>query len=499
MSRLDGKDAPRHRAVRAVLRKACCALTGAALGLGLAATPASPSAPAVTPEERAAAVVRPAVVYIEITWTGWVRDQRDGQLWLTRSTDLTFTCSGFLVNPDGYIVTAGHCVDPGVEGAGMAFFEDIADEYVAAGNVSNRATFVQEIMQNSVIEGRVAGVPPERRIYVQRGVVRSGLTDGEAVPARFVGFSKNSEGDVAVIKIDRSKLPAVELAPRGDPPIGTSILAVGYPSSAATVSDTTLEPTNKDGKISTRRTVGGLPFYEISASTSKGMSGGPVVDMEGRVVGLVSFAPAAETQSFNFIAASTLIAEQLTRYGVKNELGPIDQLYRTGLNQFWAGNYKGAMGSFDGVLAQVPSHQQAAEFRARALDARQQDGGGGTGALPVALAVAILVAAGVVAARLVSRRRAGGGGVESPAPPMSVPAPGPQAVAAPAAWSQIATPRDGQRAGPAPAPPVAPAAGPESEANVVTTPVPDVRFCWSCGAEVHAGASFCSACRASLR
>ena len=61
----------------------------------------------------------------------------------------------------------------------------------------------------------------------------------------------------------------------------------------------------KNGQISARRTLDGKPYYEISAAASQGMSGGPLVDVDGRVLGLVTAAPDGETQSFNLATAST--------------------------------------------------------------------------------------------------------------------------------------------------------------------------------------------------
>ncbi|MGB8385462.1 MAG: S1C family serine protease [Dermatophilaceae bacterium] len=46
----------------------------------------------------------------------------------------------------------------------------------------------------------------------------------------------------------------------------------------------------------------GLPFLQFNAATSSGMSGGPVINTQGEVVGTVSFNPSGETQSFNFAA-----------------------------------------------------------------------------------------------------------------------------------------------------------------------------------------------------
>ena len=59
------------------------------------------------------AYTQPSVVYIGSTWTGYVYDTYN-KLYLNNGKPFTldFQCTGFVVNPDGYIATAGHCVDP---------------------------------------------------------------------------------------------------------------------------------------------------------------------------------------------------------------------------------------------------------------------------------------------------------------------------------------------------------------------------------------------------
>ena len=73
--------------------------------------------PQVNPEERAAAMIRPAVMYLATQASGQVR-LPSGQMLshFGEGSDIpfvaTWNCTGFVVNPDGWVATAGHCVDP---------------------------------------------------------------------------------------------------------------------------------------------------------------------------------------------------------------------------------------------------------------------------------------------------------------------------------------------------------------------------------------------------
>ena len=76
-----------------------------------ASTPPSPAPTAsATPLERVAAYVEPSVVYEEIDWSGTVHEHLHNKGFLNNGKPFTvsYQCTGFVVNPAGYIATAGH-------------------------------------------------------------------------------------------------------------------------------------------------------------------------------------------------------------------------------------------------------------------------------------------------------------------------------------------------------------------------------------------------------
>jgi serine protease Do len=279
-----------------------------------------------TPEEMAAAVVRPSIVYLDIYWSAYVQDHEGDWLNEGNPYEFAFSCTGFVVNPNGYIATAGHCVDDGLEGAaGVAILYGV-DEWIANGWASEdqRADLTEIAYANWHVEGGGTDTPADRTVYAQHGVAVSGMTSGQAWPARVVEALPVSEGDVALLKVEETNLPTILLASDADVAIGTSILSVGYPASSDWVTDATYEPTYKDGKISSKKTREGglLPVYEISAAVSPGMSGGPTVNTEGDVIGVNSFGILGEPQAFNFLSPSSLVLEMMSRNGSRERTRP---------------------------------------------------------------------------------------------------------------------------------------------------------------------------------
>jgi len=139
--------------------------------------------------------------------------------------------SGFVISPDGYIMTNYHVVESGLEG----------------------------------------------EITVQ-------LKDGRKFPAAVAGADKKS--DIAVLKIDAENLPVVELGDSDTAKVGQFAFAVGAPYdlpytftvgviSAKGRDDLTLSQTYEE-------------YIQTDASIHPGNSGGPLCDLDGRVIGVNS-------------------------------------------------------------------------------------------------------------------------------------------------------------------------------------------------------------------
>ena len=382
-----------------VLAAGAAALTLTLVGAGpaLAATPTPAPSPAAapqqaTPTERAAAEVRPAIVYVTEKFSAYVADETGTYFNNGNPYELSVTCTGFGVNPDGYVATAGHCLDTyspnGIKGD---FIAAAAKDVVAAVPGVTLQEAVEFGTANWTVEGKAKGSAIDTQIAVVTGSVQGGGKP-QVLPARLVDIRPFTQGDVALLKVETTDLPSVELATDADVQVGTPLLSIGYPASADAVTDPSLEPSNKDGQVSAKKTVGSVPVYETSAALTPGMSGGPTVDLEGRVLGINSFMPAGESQAFNFVAPASGLTELLSRNGVRNELGPDDTAFRAALDAYYAGHYTDAIAGFDKLLQVAPQHAQALQYRTLGREGPRPLRGraGGPGAVARRLAGAVL-------------------------------------------------------------------------------------------------------------
>ena len=328
-------------------------MAAAAALCGVAVLALTIAAPAADPGERAAALARPGVVLVTVAWHGWVRDKTTGEVFggVEGYTAKT-TCTGFVVSPDGYVATASHCVHSGPDGGAGLLFDAAIDDLAVVRRIGGRAGARKALAERAVAEGANPDRPADRSIQVERMEVDGeGNLVRDTAPASVVDLVTPADGDVAVLKMPRDHLPSLELRP-DEPPVGSSVLAIGYP----TPIDRNLEPSSRDGLLSARRTLGDRPFHEFTAAATPRMSGGPLVDERGRVVGVIS--------QDGLASAPPTLRDLLRDKGINTDPGPLDRDYRTGIDHYFDGDFDSAVAYFDAV----PAHPQAAEFRRRAVE-----------------------------------------------------------------------------------------------------------------------------------
>jgi serine protease Do len=181
--------------------------------------------------------------------------------------------SGFVIDPSGYIVTNAHVV--------------------------NGAQRVQVVLSNSGVEGSLEAALSTRTTVV---------------PARIVGVSR--EIDLAVLKVDGGKLPALTLADYRKLGQGEMVFAFGSPEG--------LRNTVTMGVVSAvaRQTDPDSPliYIQTDAAINPGNSGGPLVNVNGEVAGVNTFilSQSGGNEGLGFAIPSSVIKvafQQLRKYG----------------------------------------------------------------------------------------------------------------------------------------------------------------------------------------
>ncbi|MES2014897.1 MAG: trypsin-like peptidase domain-containing protein [Pseudomonadota bacterium] len=128
------------------------------------------------------------------------------------------------------------------------------------------------------------------------------LIDRREFKARVLGSDKRA--DVALLKVDASKLPSLPIGDSARIRVGEWVIAIGSPFN--------LENTVTAGIISakSRDTGDYLPLIQSDVAVNPGNSGGPLINMRGEVIGMNSqFATLSE--GFNGISFAVPIEEAM--------------------------------------------------------------------------------------------------------------------------------------------------------------------------------------------
>jgi V8-like Glu-specific endopeptidase len=384
--------------------------------------------PVVTPEQKIDPYVRSSIVYMTIKWKAWPVDKTDGTFVFTDDStggglfiDEDFTCTGYVVNPNGYIATAGHCVSPlGDQKPGGSIHDQMLND--VANLTVNNGYFVGHPSLADVrdywkkhlrLEGsdKLGAVgKPDRIVTVYWGANVSGIEATKGRTARVLGFQEFEAGDGALLKVNEADMNSLLLVP-GDTTVdtGTSIAAVGYAGSVRAVTDADFHPDVKTGTISSQKTRNDIPVYELDAAVSPGMSGGPTVNDQGQVIGTNSFGINGEPQSFNFVGTSQRVLELLNSQGVNNELSQDSQDMRNGLDAYFAGDKATAVAKLTSVKEAQPSNDIVTDYLARAKalpnPAPPEESSSGVPAWAWALVVLVLLVLAAAGVILLLRRR----------------------------------------------------------------------------------------------
>ncbi len=141
------------------------------------------------------------------------------------------------------------------------------------------------------------------------------LNDGTSLPARLIG--RDVKTDLALLKVNaRHPLPFVRFGNSDHARIGDWVIAIGNPFG--------LGSTVTAGIVSARnRDINAGPyddFIQTDAPINRGNSGGPLVDMNGNVIGVNSaiYSPSGGSVGIGFAIPSNmvkLVVAQLRRYG----------------------------------------------------------------------------------------------------------------------------------------------------------------------------------------
>ena len=112
--------------------------------------------------------------------------------------------------------------------------------------------------------------------------------------------------DIALVKIDRGHQPILRFAISAR--IGEDVVALGYPFGTDGLENMTIST----GVVSAFQLLNGINYVQTDAAVNPGNSGGPLLDMNGRVVGMNTFGIRKDiSEGLNFAIHYSILSERL--------------------------------------------------------------------------------------------------------------------------------------------------------------------------------------------
>jgi S1-C subfamily serine protease len=291
---------------------------------------------------------------------------------VSKDLNTTMMGSGFIITPDGYVVTNAHVVDANAEETKKGFaqqaFQEILDDDAKEieksmgrklteeeGNAltdANSWYFSQtmEVGDISTEFSVVFGISGDKGKIVPKVIPAKLITRGNPIPGK----------DVAILKLQgKHTYPTIRIGDDKSMRVGDQVYVLGYPAVATfhpLISEESIsEASLTRGLVSAKKNMkDGWEVLQIDAAITHGNSGGPVMNDQGEVIGLATFGSIdyqrnAEVQGMNFIVPATILEEFIEEGKVHPMMSEISMVYEAGLDLFDAARYKKALEKFNEV------------------------------------------------------------------------------------------------------------------------------------------------------
>jgi S1-C subfamily serine protease len=290
----------------------------------------------------------------------------------SKELNSTMIGSGFIITPDGYVITNCHVVDENDEATKQGFAKQAFQEIL-----TEDAEGLEKTMGRKLTDEESKALTDANTWYFSQTMevgditkefnVLFGITgkDGKiipsTIPATLVTKGKAIPGkDVAILKLTAKHIyPTIRIGDDKDMRVGDQVYVLGYPVVATfhplISKESISEATLTRGIVSAKKNMNdGWEVLQIDAAITHGNSGGPVMNDKAEVIGLATFVSPdmernQEIQGMNFLVPSTIVNEFLDKAKIKPEMSDISLAYEAAMDLFDQARYKKALAKFKEV------------------------------------------------------------------------------------------------------------------------------------------------------
>lgn len=290
--------------------------------------------------------------------------------------DEYITGSGFIINSDGYIMTNSHVISYQTVKLSVIYrsaYEAIMSAAASMSEEDQQATPTDEDKLDAFGDRVVEYLLKEGSFDIKKSLAvlnpsskKEKLADlfAEGFPAKTISvyddFYKDNQ-DAAIIKIDQRGLPSIKIGDPSSIKMGEKIYIFGFPATAEFNQKNLLESTFTQGVVSAFKDSENKDFkiFQTDAKVSQGSSGGPLLNGNGEVIGLITYQTGELDQgagdNFAFAIPITIAGQiveknyisQLSAETAKPAEGGYSYHFRAGLNHLLGQNCASAIKEFN--------------------------------------------------------------------------------------------------------------------------------------------------------
>ena len=302
--------------------------------------------------------------------------------------------TGFIITPDGYLITNAHVVEMEekelIQTFATANLRSAAQKHVnnfAQNWQSNYGYSMTQDELDSMYETvyyiysltmEVDNIATTHTAYI--GNVQPGgdiTTKGVQLDVRKVGTPDSSK-DVAILKLDGNNFPTVSLGDDKELMTGDNIYVMGYPGVVTTsgvveAPSAMQEPIMTQGILSAKQVWhDGGNILQYDAATFGGNSGGPVFNQYGEVVALHTFGVNDKGQrvaGYAFGVPVSTLKVYLSELNITPSESKFTADFKTAIDSYNSGDYATALELLRGINETNPGFPVVQELLAKARSA----------------------------------------------------------------------------------------------------------------------------------
>ncbi|NJO77186.1 MAG: FHA domain-containing protein [Cyanobacteria bacterium RM1_2_2] len=345
-----------------------------------------------SPRDKLATAAKPAVVRVIAGCIGnYEYKPTDESEPIYRAFGYGISGSGFFINSNGYIATyaiknESDCKERLFQNLVSQLRTEYYDSEYPDPDSNLRKQYPNQVLNLDESEIRKRSTLPDGNFQYINSVIlpHPDSKDYSFEVKESGGPLEDGKDDVSIIKINLEKenAPSLRLGD-SDRVRLDDVTVIGYPANDAAADSyekvlndkAVYEASVSEGRISNpnKKTKSNSPVLEINVSASYGSAGSPVLNAQGEVIGIIAPTKAdrnpfievpgedkvrVRDKGIPLAVPAKKIQEFVEASGTSNKPGEVDEWYGRGLNQFWQGDYEGAIKRFEVVEDLFPEHSE---------------------------------------------------------------------------------------------------------------------------------------------